>query len=185
MAFPDLIRTPTYQQSLKTPDVIFRDPASRWAIRESHLLASYQIREAGFRLDHLIRRALDPNANPDWPPLWICSAIKTFIEVIEGKLSSTQFENVSEVHAFIGPRIDLAREIIRRCDVALIQHSRDPVSSDGFRQDVTIRGTALGISVEDLVFENPLCAIQVNDGPFSAVTQTQRELLLHMRLYWT
>src|SRR5689334_946624 len=119
MAFPDLIRTPTYQQALRTPDLIEREPASRWAVREPHLLPSYQIREAGFRLDHLIRNALDPNRNPVWPPLWRCSAIKAFVEVIEAKLSSTRFPNEGEVHAFIDPRLDLAREIIRRMDEGL------------------------------------------------------------------
>ena len=97
-----------------------RAPASRWAVREPHLLASYEIREAGFRLDHLIRNALDPQRNPDWPPLWRCSAIKAFIEIIEARLSSTQFANPDEVHAFIDPRLNRAREIIRRMDVAQV-----------------------------------------------------------------
>jgi hypothetical protein len=134
VAFPDLIQMPTYQQALRTPDLMGRAPASRWAIREPHLLASCQIREAGFRLDHLIRNALDPNRNPDWPPRWQCSAIKAFVEVIEAKLSATQFVNPDEVHPFIDPRLVLAREIIRRMDDALVKDGYPPVSSDGFRQ---------------------------------------------------
>src|SRR5205085_9654387 len=129
-------QTPTYQQALRTPDLMARAPASRWAVREPHLLPSYQIREAGFRLDHLIRNALDPNRNPDWPSLWRCSAIKAFIEIVEAKLSSTKFTNADEVHAFIDPRLDLAREIIRRMDVALVKEDYAPITSDGFRQAV-------------------------------------------------
>ena len=185
MAFPDLIQTPTYQQALRTPDVISRAPASRWAVREPYLLPSYQIREAGFRLDHLIRNALDPNRNPDWPPLWRCSAIKAFIEIVEAKLYSTKFTNADEVHAFIDPRLDLAREIIRRMDEALVKEGYPPISSDGFRQAVAVHGTQVGVQIEDLVFENPLCAIQEGGyGPLSSITGKQRELLLAMRAYW-
>src|SRR5438105_15405956 len=122
-----------------------RAPASRWAVREPHLLPSYEIREAGFRLDHLIRNALDPQRNPDWPPLWRCSAVKAFVEIIEARLSSTQFTNPEEVHAFIDPRLDLAREIIRRMDEAFVKADYPPISSDGFRQDVAVDGTQGGI----------------------------------------
>jgi hypothetical protein len=149
------------------------------------LVPSYQIREAGFRLDHLIRNALDPNKHPDWPPLWRCSAIKGFVEIIDAKLSLTQFANPDEVHAFIDPRLDLAREIIRRMDKALVKEGYPPISSDGFRQDVAVHGTQVGIELEDLVFENPLCAIQAGGyGPLSSVTGKQRELLTAMRIYW-
>lgn len=186
MAFPDLIRTSAYQESLRTPDLIERPPASRWAVREPHLLASYQIREGGFRLDHLIRNALDPNRNPEWPQLWQMSAIKAFVEVIEARLSSTHFPNADEVHAFIDPRLDLAREIIRRMDEALLEEGYPHVASDGFRQVVAVHGTQVGVRVEDLVFENPLAVIAKADyGPLSGVTPKQRELLLQMRLYWT
>jgi len=186
MAFPDLIRTAAYQEALRTPPVITRPPASRWAIREPHLLHSYRIREAGFRLDHLIRRALDPNSNPEWPQLWQMSAIKAFVEVIAAMLSSAHFVNADEVSAFIGPRLDLAREIIRRVDAALSQEGRPSISSDGFRQEVTILCTPLGLNIEALVFENPLYQIEKNDyGPFSGATREQQQLLYGMRLYWT
>ena len=185
MAFPDLIQTPTYQQGLRTPDLMGRAPASRWAVREPHLLTSYQIREAGFRLDHLIRNALNPNSNPDWPPRWRCSAIKAFVEVIEAKLSSTHFANPDEVHDFIDPRLDLAREIIRRMDEALAREGYPPISSDGFRQEVAVHGTQVGVQIDDLVFENPLQEIEENGyGPFSTATKQHRELLIAMRLYW-
>jgi hypothetical protein len=163
-----------------------RAPASRWAVREPHLLPSYEIREAGFRLDHLIRNALDPNRNPDWPPLWRCSAIKAFVEVIEAKLSSTQFANSDEVHAFIDTRLHLAHEIIRRMDEALAKEGCAPVSANGFRQEVAVHGTQVGVQIEDLVFENPLQEIEENGyGPFSTATKQHRELLIAMRIYWT
>jgi hypothetical protein len=185
MAFPDLIHTPAYEQALRTPDVMGHDPASRWAVREPQLLASYQIREAGFRLDHLIRNALDPNRNPVWPQLWQMSAIKAFVELIEAKLSSTSFANRDEVHEFIDPRLDLAKEIMRRMDEALVKEGYPPISSDGFRQEVAVHGTQVGIQIEDLVFENPLCAIQAGGyGPHSSVTGKRRELLIAMSIYW-
>jgi len=163
-----------------------RAPASRWAVREPHLLASYQIREAGFRLDHLIRNALDPNRNPEWPPLWRCSAMKSFVEIIDAKLSSTQFANPDEVHAFIEPRLNLAREIIRRMDKALVKEGDARVSSDGFRQEVAVHGTQVGVQIEDVVFENPLQEIEENGyGPFSTATKQHRELLIAMRVYWS
>ena len=183
MAFPDLIRTPAYQQALRTPSVMGRAPATAWAVREPHLLASYQIREAGFRLDHLVRRALDPNSYPDWPPLWICSAIKTFLEVIEAKISSVRFPNVTEVHEFIDPRLELARAIIARTDRALVEDGRAPISSDGFRQEVVVHGTQIGISIDDIIFENPLSSIQAAVSAFST-TREQSDLLSLMRLYW-
>jgi hypothetical protein len=149
-------------------------------------MPSYEIREAGFRLDHLIRNALDPNRNPDWPPLWRCSAIKAFVEVIEAKLSSTAFANPDEVHAFIDPRLDLATQIIRRLDEALLKEGYPPISSDGFRQEVAVHGSQVGVEIEDLVFETPLCAIQAGGyGPPSSVTGKQRELLTAMRVYWS
>jgi hypothetical protein len=186
MAFPDLIRTAAYQEALRTPSVITRPPASRWAIREAHLLHSYRIREAGFRLDHLIRRALDPNRNPEWPQLWQLSAVKAFVEVIDDMLSSAHFANANEVDAFIGPRLDLAREIIRRVDTALAHEGRPPISSDGFRQEVTILRTPLGFKIEDLVFENPLHEIEKNYyGPFRSVSRQQQDLLYAMQLYWS
>jgi hypothetical protein len=186
VAFPDLVQTPAYQQALRTPDLMGRASASRWAVREPHLLPSYQIREAGFRLDHLIRNALDPQRNPEWPPLWRCSAIKAFVEIIEAKLSSTQFANPDEVHAFIGPRLDLAREIIRRMDEALVKEGYAPVSSEGFRQEVAVHGTQVGVQIEDVVFENPLQEIEENGyGPFSTATKQHRELLIAMRVYWS
>ena len=163
-----------------------RAPASRWAVREPHLLPSYEIREAGFRLDHLIRNALDPNRNPEWPPLWRCSAIKAFIEIVEAKLSSTEFTNADEVHAFIDPRLDLAREIIRRMDDALVKEGYPPISSDGFRQDVAVHGTRVGVRIEDLVFENPLQQIEENGyGPSSTATKQHHELHIAMRAYWS
>lgn len=163
-----------------------RAPASRWAVREPHLLPSYQIREAGFRLDHLIRNALDPNSNPDWPPLWRCSAIKAFVEIIEAKLSLTEFANPDEVHAFIDPRLDLAREIIRRMDEALAKEGYPPISTDGFRQAVAVHGTQVGVHIEELVFENPLREIEENGyGPSSTATKQHHELLLAMRAYWS
>jgi len=186
MAFPDIIRTAAYQEALRTPPVITRPPASRWAIREPHLLNSYRIREAGFRLDHVIRRALNPNNNPEWPQLWQMSAIRAFVEVIEGLLSSAHFPNADEVHAFIRPRLDLAGEIIRRVDAALAQEGRLSISSDGFRQEVVILCTPLHLNVHDLVFENPLYQIEKDDyGPFSGVTREQQQLLSCMRLYWS
>ena len=118
-------------------------------------------------------------------PLWRCSAIKAFVEVIEAKLSSTEFSNPGEVHAFIDPRLDLAREIIRRMDKALVKEGDARVSSDGFRQEVAVHGTQVGVQIEDLVFENPLQEIEENGyGPFSTATKRHRELLIAMRVYW-
>src|SRR5438067_10067921 len=102
--------------------------------------------------------------------------------MIDAKLSSTRFGNRDEVHAFIDPRLDLAREIIQRMDEALVKEGYPPISSGGFRQDVAVHGTQVGIKLEDLVFENPLCAIQAGGyGPLSSITGKQRELLSAMR----
>jgi hypothetical protein len=106
--------------------------------------------------------------------------------IIEAKLSSTHFANPDEVHAFIDPRLDLAREIIRRMDDALVKEGYPPISSDGFRQEVVVHGTQVGVEIEELVFENPLREIEEKGyGPFSTATKQHRELLIAMRAYWS
>jgi len=158
-----------------------RAPARDWAAREPHLLPSYQIREAGFRLDHLIRNSLNPNANPHWPTVWRCSAIKLFLELIEEKLRAAKFANPDEVSTFIGPRLDLARAIVERTDQALIERSHPPVSSDGFRQEIITKGG----DVEQIVFENPLAILQRDDvGPFRGLSEQQTSLLWTLKNYW-
>jgi len=90
------------------------------------------------------------------------------VELIDAKLSSVRFANADEVHALIGPRLELCRAIIDRTDRALIKGGRDPISSDGFRQAIIINGAR----VEDLVFENPLRGFQAEDRlPFSSLTK--------------
>jgi hypothetical protein len=71
-------------------------------------------------------------------------------------------------------------------DEAFVRDGYPPISSDGFRQEVTVHGTQVGVQIEDLVFENPLCAIQKGGyGPLSDVTKEQRELLIAMSIYWS
>src|SRR5438067_12879981 len=106
--------------------------------------------------------------------------------MIDAKLSSTRFGNRDEVHAFIDPRLDLAREIIHRMDEALVKEVYPPISSDGFRQDVAVHGTQVGVQLEDLVFENPLQHIEENGyGPSSTATKQHHELHIAMRVYWS
>jgi hypothetical protein len=157
MAFPDLIHTPVYQNALRTPDVLSDSPAKyqpqkRGAFENHHY---YQLLSAAFRLDHLMRRALDPNDYPDWPPIYLCSAMKTFVEVIEAKLPSMRPSNQAYIMGLLEPRLEICREIIRRMDQKLAKEGRNPISSDGFRQDMI----TCGLQVEEIIFENPVYVI--------------------------
>jgi hypothetical protein len=180
VCYPDLIETPIYQQAMRTPPVINRHPA-RMALaeREQHLRDAYQIREAGLRLDHLVRRALDPNYSDLLPPVYLCSAIKAFLELIEARLPSMSFPEPDQAHGFIAPRLALCREIIARTDRALIAAGYNPITSAGFRQVVL----QYGVQVEDIVFDNPLLLIDQMIGPFGR-TGAQQEFLTKMRSYW-
>jgi len=60
MAFPELIKTPVYQQALLTPSVMIRLLAN-YMTSDSRFLDPFKVREAGLKLDHLMRRALHPN----------------------------------------------------------------------------------------------------------------------------
>jgi hypothetical protein len=179
MAYPDLIATPAYQQAIRARPVMERDPASRWAAREPSALHSYQLRDAGARLDHLIRNALDPDRYPDWPPLYLCSAIKAVYEVIDAQYLKMTFPEPEKALAYIKPRMDLAEEIIARTDRGLVDSGQHPITSDGFRQTLAKHQAR----IEDIVFENPLCDNARAVGPFGS-TREQDAFLLDMRVYW-
>jgi hypothetical protein len=183
MAYPDLIATPAYQEAMRARPMMERDPASRWAAREPTMLHSYQLRDAGARLDHLIRNALDPNRNPNWPPLYLCSALKAFLEVIEATLPRMRFDEPAKAHAYIEPRLELAREIIARADKALVESGHDVISSAGFRQVVVKHEAQNDFRFEDIVFENPLCDIARDRGPFGP-SRTQDRFHTDMMVYW-
>jgi hypothetical protein len=110
MAFPDLFQLPVYQQALHTPSVMIRLPATHAAERDkkSGDRDLYRLREAGFKLDHMMRNALSPDRYPDWPPLHICSAIKTFLEVIDGWLPRIRLgRDEADARANIQPWLDI------------------------------------------------------------------------------
>ncbi len=154
MAFPDLIHTEIYQQALLTKDLMWDLPAKNQTqeLRPRHNHDYWKLLSAAFKLDHIIRRALDPNRFPNWPPLERCSAIKTFIEVIDANLPTMRPDGL--IRGSLEDRLVICREIIRRVNQQLIKEDRSQISSDGFRQEVLTCG--LGLQIDDIVFENPI-----------------------------
>lgn len=181
MAFPDLTATPAYQDTCRTLPVMGAAPAS--SRRDPRYLHSYQLRDAGSRLDHLVRRALNPDVFPDWPPLYLLSAIKAFVETIEEHSPRMHFPDDAGMRAYIDPRLALAREILRRCDERLVECGDHPVTSAGFRQHVAQFESQFRFPFTDIVFENPLCMIEQAYGPFSR-TQRQERFHTAMLVYW-
>jgi hypothetical protein len=131
----------------------------------------------------LVRRALNPDVYPDWPPLYLLSAIRAFVETIDEHLPGMQFPDVAGMHAHIDPRLALAREILRRCDARLVECGDPPVTSAGFRQHMAQYESQFCFPFEDIVFENPLCVIEQAYGPFSR-TQRQERFHTAMLIYW-
>jgi len=67
-----------------------------------------------------MRRALNPDIYPDWPPLYLLSAIKAFVETIEEHLPRMHFPDVAGMHTYVDPRLALTHEILRRCDASAL-----------------------------------------------------------------
>ena len=91
------------------------------------------------------------------------------------------------VLAFIEPRLDLCREIIKRMDAGLVKEGYDPVSADGFRQDITTVCVPMSLRIEDIVFGNPLYdwrRERLYELSTYFLSDAQRRLDSAVSLYW-
>jgi hypothetical protein len=150
MNLTDLRHTPVYDRALLTPNVMGRYPAHlRLAREHKHLIKDEEVFDAGLRLDHLIRNALNPEFHTNFPSWKKLSAIKLFLEVIDQKMRT--FQLLPQTIAFIQPRLEFCQEMLRRADQDLALWEREPVSSDAFRQLVITHKC----TVEEIVFQNP------------------------------
>lgn len=160
MDFNDLRQTPVYRTALTTSSVIGSRPARLTSAKEAHLRESYELRDAALRLDHLIRRALSPSLY--FPEMYHLSAIKAFIEVIEPRLPHMRLIDQPKALAFVMPRLELANRIIERADAMLIEARYPTVSSQEFRDFVTVSG----FTPEAAIWDNPMYQIDVASYPF-------------------
>jgi hypothetical protein len=173
MSYPDLRQSLLYQRALQTPSIIFKradSPGVRWSRNYDPRDAdNYRVESAGYRLDHMIRRVLDPATDQHFPNPDLLSAIKTFIEMLDQMLPLRTVS--AQTRAFIEPRLQLCQRIIARADRTLAEHGYPPVSSDAFRHLVTVFYTNApemrGARYDDKTIRDPVFRT-VFDNPFYA-----------------
>ena len=154
MSYNFFRHSPVYENALRTPDVLER-PQSPTAFfrRNREPLADFQVKGAGYRLDHLIRNALNPRFT-DFPLTAQLSAIKHFVETIEPQLEKVS----SATQAEINPRLAFCRELLTQADRDLVEYGYSKVSADAFRQLVIEAARWIGTNpLEQIVFKNPFC----------------------------
>jgi hypothetical protein len=146
--FAELRRTEFYEDALRTQNMMaVYPPNSRHRNATEHALM--EINHARFRLNHIIRNALDPAYSA--PRAGQMSAIKLFAEAIEQKMQNYDFGDDSTGR--INLCLQFCHMLIDIVNKRNEEQEEDPVSSDIFRQLVLTHQC----SIETIVFHNQWC----------------------------
>jgi hypothetical protein len=173
MSFADLRHTEVYENALRTPSILWVWPAPTLWKRDRHRYHDIQVEHAGYRLDHIVRRALDPTWNRPAP--WRITVLKYFVEAIDEKMKSVTLQESTK--SFINPRLDFCREVLKQADEAFRDTGCD-LSSDSFRQFVITHDS----SAEDIVFNNPFYLVG-KEWP-RLLGQARSEFLREIERHW-
>jgi succinate dehydrogenase flavin-adding protein (antitoxin of CptAB toxin-antitoxin module) len=156
--YEHLRNTPVYQNALRAPSAMHIQPCDYNSRIPRDQWPNYQVRDAGIRLDHLIRRALDPQ----FPSIGEkeVSAIITFLECFDRDFPHWRLSDV--VMNLIQPRIALCRQIIEQRRQECVQMGKEPPSSTLFRETILkVAGNPMrgglpsGREIEEVVYGNP------------------------------
>jgi hypothetical protein len=145
----------------------------------------------GYRLDHLIRNALDRSY--DYPYKPIMSAIKHFLEQVEPRFRRSGVvwypkygpcHFAPETLAFINPRLEFCRSLIEQFNRDLTAYGYPHITSDEFRQLAIQYGVQVVKPEEQIVFFNPFCHFAAYADEFSASRQMLDFLNKIQYTYW-
>ena len=126
-----------------------RNPLANGHTVDLRLIDDIKVCEAGLRLDHLIRNALDPSFHRNFPSMDHLSAINFFVEQINERMQAVPL--LEKTRDFIEPRLRLCREMLTQADAELAENGYPPVSSSDFNQVILTNCQ----TSESIVFNNP------------------------------
>jgi hypothetical protein len=165
--------SPVYQGALRTGSIMGETPAnSTLALRSrryEHMRDDLRIYSAGKKLDHLIRRALDPMIRYIGP--YEVSAIMVFLNEFDRTFLKMRITD--QARQWIEPRIAFCREMIDVAKQEYEAYGWPSPSPDGFH-DLIIRE---GETVHEIVYHNPFYTIACMGTP----TRLYREI---QACYW-
>ena len=152
----DHLRSSTvYKNALRTGSIMAETPAnSTLALRSrryEHMRDDLRVYSAGKKLDHLIRRALDPMIRYIGPSE--LSAIMVFLDEFDRTFPKMRITD--QARQWIEPRIALCREMIGVAKQEYEAYGWPAPSPDGFH-DLVIRE---GETIHEIVYHNPFYTI--------------------------
>lgn len=144
--------SPVYQNALQTGSILGETSADSWlAIRSrryEYIRDDLRVESAGKKLDHLIRRALDPDY-PRWIGPYQVSAIMVFLAEFDQTFPTMRISD--QTHRLIEPRITFCHQIVGEAKRQYEAFGWPPPAPDGFR-DFVIRS---GETIRNIVYHNP------------------------------
>ena len=143
--------SPVYQNALRTGSILGQTSAdSCLAIRSKrheHIRDDLRVRSAGQKLDHLIRRALDPHYQ--WIGVDQTAAMMVFLAEFDRTFPTMRISE--QMRQWIEPRIAFCREIVEEAKRQYEAFRWPPPSPDSFH-DFVIRE---GETIHNIVYHNP------------------------------
>ena len=187
----DLRQSPIYQRALRTPDTMGRPPANNW-MRRNENRDNQRVEEACFKLDHLIRNALDMNRYTNGSEAlteWVVCAIKAFLKHLDQTLPAMKVDR--RYRDLIEPRITFCRRIAAASDRERVTAyfpritalgNNQPLRADWFENMVI----GLGGSMRDVVYHNPFWTLYAGPGTYIGDCLDRRLNDFHtsMKTFW-